>query len=221
MHIIGCGVDFESQRNDWIPQFREVTGVIFVVDLYSYDKALPPSPHNIRLMKCIYLFNIMGTNRSIYTKLMESLYLFEAVVNSHLYKESSIFLFFTGLENFRTKLSDNPLSAHFPDYDGGTDVDKAVEYIHGLFQRINKAQLRVRSEVLLLEDEDRFRLDSVLDTLSDELLPMTGRSPISRGERTRAHRASSSKRSSAKICSMNLTQANTPMASGASLRVRG
>lgn len=219
MHVIGCGVDLESQRSDWIPHFREVTGIMFVVDLCSYDKALPPSRHNVKLMKCLYLFNLVGTRRTIYTKLMESLYLFEAVANSRLHQQSSVFLFFTGLEAFEKKIIESPLSNHFPSYDGGEDVDRAVDYISGLFHQINTAQLRIHSQVLRLEDEDRFQLDSVFETLSERLSPRAKSDLRSAEGSTRIHRAASPQPSTARICSMNLSKRTACVTTEAALRV--
>lgn len=169
LHLIGCSGDLQSQRSDWIPHFRDAAGVIFVVDLCSYDQPLPPSANNIKLMKCLYTFNVMGTGLSIYTRLMESLYLFEAVVNSRLYQESSIFLFFTGLEGLQKRLLESPLSDRFADYDGDEDVEKAIAYILGLFKKVNQSPLEIHSEVLTLEDENRFSLDPVLTTLAENL----------------------------------------------------
>ena len=93
MHVMGCVGDSTSHKSDWIPHFRDVTAVAFVVDLCSYSQALPPSLHKVKLIKCLYMFNVMGANRSIYTRLMESPNFFKAVANSRLYRESSIFLF--------------------------------------------------------------------------------------------------------------------------------
>ena len=224
MHVIGCGGDSTSQRGDWIPHFRDVTGVAFVVDLCSYSQALPPSLHNVKLMKCLYMFNVMGTNRSIYTRLMESLYLFEAVANSRLYRESSIFLFFTGLEALQKKLIESPLSDHFPDYDGGDSTDRAVDYILGLFKQINKGQLCIHAEVLHAEDKDLFLLDSVFENLSEGLAPTKRnekRAGLEGGINISTRATSSHLRPTAGICSMALSDSTAYMTHATSLRVRG
>ena len=169
MHVIGCSGDSQIQRSDWIPHFRDVTAIAFVVNLCSYDQPLPPSPNNIKLMKCLDLVNVIGTGRSLYTKLVESLYLFEALVNSNLHQNKPIFLFFTGIADFQKKLSQSPLSEHFSDYECGKSLDHAVQYILRLFQRINKAELRIHPLILPLENGVHFQLDPVLEVLSDGL----------------------------------------------------
>lgn len=166
MHVIGCSGDSESRRADWIAHSKDVSGVIFVVNICSYDQALPPNPNNTRLMKCLDLFNVMGTGRSVYTKLMESLYLFETVVNSRPYRNTSISLIFTGLEAFQCKLIQKPLSEYFSDYDGGHDIDRAVKYILSLFQNVKKENFTIYSDVLYLKGHKEFQLDAVLDSLS-------------------------------------------------------
>ena len=182
MHVIGCSGDSESQRADWVSHFKDVKGVIFVVNICSYAQALPPSPNNTRLMKCLDLFNVMGTGRSIYTKLMESLYLFESVVNSRAYHNTSISLIITGLEEFQSKLIQNPLSEYFSDYDGGHDIDRAVEYILSLFQNVKKENFTIYSDVLYLKGHKESQLDAVLDSLLARFMPKAlkdGRTTIS------------------------------------------
>ena len=182
MHVIGCSGDSESQRADWIAHSKDVNGVIFAVNISSYDQALPPNPNNTRLMKCLDLFNVMGTGRSIYTKLMESLYLFETVVNSGSYRNTSMSLIFTGLEEFQSKLIQNPLSEYFSDYDGGHDIDRAVEYILSLFQKVRKEDFMIYSDVLYLKGHKEFQLDAVLDSLSARFMPKAlkgGRTTVS------------------------------------------
>ena len=197
MHVAGCSGDSESQRADWMVHFKDMDGVIFVVDLCSYDQALPPHPNNTRLMKCLDLFNVMGTGRSIYTKLMESLYIFETVVNSHPCRNTSISLMFTGLEEFQWKLTESPLSEIFSDYDGGRDTDRAIQYILSLFQNVNEERLKVYSDVLYLKGHKEFELDPVLDSLSERVMPRVlkdKRKNISRNQH----------RSSTRIASMGM-----------------
>ncbi|KAL8825648.1 MAG: hypothetical protein Q9191_004282 [Dirinaria sp. TL-2023a] len=173
MQFIGCCGDFQSQTKEWIPYFKDMNAVVFVVDLCSYHQILPPSANNIKLMKCLYLFNLVGTGRSIYTRLMETLFLFDAVVNCRSYKDATTFLFFTGFEKLESCLGRNPLSDHFPDYKGGSNADAAYDYILLLFSRLNKARLSVHPEIISLENSTNFELDSVLATLSENIAPET------------------------------------------------
>lgn len=171
MQFIGCCGDFQSQKKEWIPKFKDMNAVVFVVDLCSYDKILPPSPNNIKLMKCVYFFNLVGTGRSIYTKLMETLFLFDAVVNCRSYRDTTIFLFFTGFEKLKSSLGRSPLSDHFPDFKGDSNTDAAYDYILRLFSRLNKARLSVRPEIISLKNSTDFDLDSLLTILSENISP--------------------------------------------------
>ena len=171
MQFIGCCGDFQSQTNEWIPKFKDMNAVVFVVDLCSYDQILPPSPNNINLTKCLYFFNLFGTGRSIYTKLMETLFLFDAVVNCRSYKDTTIFLVFTGFEELKESLGKSPLSDHFPDYQGGGNADAAYDYILRLFSRLNKARLSVHAEIISVENSIDFDLNPLLATLSENISP--------------------------------------------------
>src|SRR4051794_27105646 len=51
-------------------------------------------------------------------RMMESLVLFDSVVNSRWFMRTSIILFLNKVDLFKQKLSRSPLSNYFPDYSG-------------------------------------------------------------------------------------------------------
>jgi len=110
----------------WIHLFDEVTSVMFCASLSDYDE---PG----------------GSSRSRRTRLIESLILFEAVVNSQWFFRTSIILFWTGFNEFRAKLHEVPLVEYFPEYTGGTDADEGARCILLRFLEVNRARLRVYS----------------------------------------------------------------------------
>ena len=65
--------------------------------------------------------------------MLESIDMFETVVNLKSFSNTPIILFLNKLDVFREKLAKLPLQWHFPDYRGGRDVDAACQYILGKF----------------------------------------------------------------------------------------
>jgi len=107
-----------NERKKWIHCFEGVAAVIFVTSLSEYDQTL---------------FEDGTTNRMI-----ESLKLFEEVCNSRWFKDSHIILFLNKIDLFREKIKKNdPKDYCFPDYDGGLDYEKALEYIELQFIKKN------------------------------------------------------------------------------------
>ncbi|KAH9997005.1 guanine nucleotide binding protein, alpha subunit [Russula vinacea] len=88
----------------WIHLFEGVTSIIFYVSLSDYDKW------------------VVGSDER--TRLHESLILFDEVVNSRWFPRTSIILLLTDRAEFGTKLHNVPLVQSFPEYTGGTDINK-------------------------------------------------------------------------------------------------
>lgn len=104
-------VDVGGQRNErkkWLHCFSEVTAVLFLAALSVYDQTL---------------YEDEDTNR-----MDESLALWEQIVNSRYFENTSMILFFNKDDLFREKLPKVPLSTHFPDYKGSS-YDEAVGFI--------------------------------------------------------------------------------------------
>ena len=74
---------------------------------------------------------------------MESLLLFDSVVNSRWFIRTSIILFLNKVDIFRGKLARSPLGNYFPDYSGGPDVNKAAKYLLWRFNQVNRAHLNL------------------------------------------------------------------------------
>lgn len=76
-------------------------------------------------------------------RMMESLVLFDSVVNSRWFMRTSIILFLNKVDLFRLKLPRSPLSNYFPDYSGGNDVHRAAKYLLWRFNQVNRAHLNL------------------------------------------------------------------------------
>lgn len=75
--------------------------------------------------------------------MMESLLLFDSVVNSRWFMRTSIILFLNKVDIFKQKLVRSPLANYFPDYSGGNDVNKAAKYLLWRFNQVNRAHLNL------------------------------------------------------------------------------
>ena len=97
-------------------------------------------------------------------RMAESLVLFESVINSRWFLRTSIILFLNKIDVFKAKLPKvltphvhlfplSPFPDHsffqvsldkfFPEYTGGTDVNKGAKYILWRFMQANRARLNV------------------------------------------------------------------------------
>lgn len=75
--------------------------------------------------------------------MLESLVLFDSVVNSRWVVQTSFILLFTKVDLFKQKLARSELSRYFPDYRGGNDVARATEYLLGRFNQVNRSQINL------------------------------------------------------------------------------
>lgn len=147
-----------SERKKWIHCFENVTSIIFCVALSEYDQVLLEECSQVRLAigpqakKCSYCFVTaqcipIGAHANlisdIQNRMMESLLLFDSVVNSRWFMRTSIILFLNKVDIFKQKLGRSPLGNYFPDYSGGNDVNKAAKYLLWRFNQVNRAHLNL------------------------------------------------------------------------------
>ena len=114
-----CGQ--RGERRKWIHCFEHVTSVIFCTALSEYDQVL--------------------LEETCRTRMMDNLTLFESIINSRWFLRTSIMLFLTEIDVFKSKLPKVPLEKYFPEYTGGTDINKAAKYILWRFVQTNRLQL--------------------------------------------------------------------------------
>lgn len=73
--------------------------------------------------------------------MMETLLLFDSVVNSRWFNNTQIFVFLNKVDKLRVKLARNPMADYFPDYKGGNDANRAAKYILWRLNQVNRAGL--------------------------------------------------------------------------------
>lgn len=112
-----------SERKKWIHCFEAVRSIIFCVSLSEYDQVL--------------------LEESRQNRMMESLVLFESVINSRWFSQTIMVLFLNKIDLFRKKIKKIPLERFFPDYTGGSDLNKSLKYILWRFNQTNRAKLKI------------------------------------------------------------------------------
>eukprot|EP01101_Sappina_pedata_P013539 TRINITY_DN9811_c0_g1_i1.p1 TRINITY_DN9811_c0_g1~~TRINITY_DN9811_c0_g1_i1.p1 ORF type:complete len:353 (+),score=141.88 TRINITY_DN9811_c0_g1_i1:46-1104(+) len=141
-----------SERKKWIHCFEDTTAIIFVTSLNDYDLVLREDEE---------------TNR-----MEEAMVLFDEICNSPWFDRSSIILFLNKRDLFEAKLADesNPDLTHcFPEYTGGRDIEKGIEFIQEKFVGLNRApNKRVYSHVTCATDTEQIR--TVMRAVNDTIM---------------------------------------------------
>ncbi|KAI8330902.1 heterotrimeric G-protein alpha subunit, GPA3-like protein [Chlamydoabsidia padenii] len=137
IHMFDVGGQ-RSERKKWIHCFEAVTSIIFCVALSEYDQVL--------------------LEESRQNRMMESLVLFESVINSRWFLRTSIILFLNKTDVFKGKLAKVPLERYFPDYGGGQDPNKAAKYVLWRFNQTNRAKLNIYPHLTQATDTSNIRL---------------------------------------------------------------
>ncbi|KAK4202832.1 guanine nucleotide binding protein, alpha subunit [Triangularia verruculosa] len=155
IHMFDVGGQ-RSERKKWIHCFENVTSIIFCVALSEYDQVL--------------------LEESSQNRMMESLLLFDSVVNSRWFMRTSIILFLNKVDIFKQKLGRSPLSNYFPDYSGGNDVNKAAKYLLWRFNQVNRAHLNLYPHLTQATDTSNIRLvfAAVKETILNNALKDSG-----------------------------------------------
>ncbi|RYP40254.1 hypothetical protein DL767_001797 [Monosporascus sp. MG133] len=147
IHLFDVG-DLRQGLKKRMHFFENVSTIIFVVNLAGYDQVL--------------------LEESSLTQLMESLMLFDSVVNSGWFRRTSIVLLLNKVDLFRQKLPLSPLADYFPDYSGGNDVIKAAECILGRFDNANRAILQLYT--FLINPTDTTYIQKVFAAVNETIL---------------------------------------------------
>ncbi|TGZ77246.1 guanine nucleotide binding protein, alpha subunit [Ascodesmis nigricans] len=155
IHMFDVGGQ-RSERKKWIHCFEAVTSIIFCVALSEYDQVLLEEKNQNRMM--------------------ESLVLFDSVVNSRWFVRTSIILFLNKVDLFKEKLGRSPLSNYFPDYSGGNDVNRAAKYLLWRFNQVNRAHLNLYPHLTQATDTSNIRLvfAAVKETILQNALKDSG-----------------------------------------------
>ncbi|CAL4062982.1 unnamed protein product [Meganyctiphanes norvegica] len=147
-----------SERKKWIHCFEGVTAIIFVVALSAYDLRLREDEE---------------TNRMV-----ESLKLFESIINNRWFKDTSIILFLNKKDLFEHKIQHSPLSICFPEYTGDNSFEETTTYIKDKFSQMNirneKKEIYTHFTCATDTTNIQFVFNAVTDLIIKETLKETG-----------------------------------------------
>ncbi|KAL0481888.1 guanine nucleotide-binding protein subunit alpha [Acrasis kona] len=127
-----------NERKKWIHCFDGVTTIMFFINLAEYE------------MKC---YEDDETNR-----MLESLQLFEEVVNSARFKNTPIILVLNKMDLLREVIKTRPLSNLFRDYKDGNNPDAAIDHIRRKYEQKNRSERPIYT--VLTNSSGRLKLDT-------------------------------------------------------------
>jgi GTPase SAR1 family protein len=151
--------DVGGQRNErrkWIHAFDNVNAVIFVAALSEYDQVL---------------YEDESMNR-----MDEALSLFDQILNSKWFDQTSMILFLNKKDLFEGKIKKNPMGKYYPDYRGGANFDAGSQYFKDKFMAKNKKGKTVYSHCTCATDTSnvRFVLDAVVSIILEQNMKSSG-----------------------------------------------
>jgi len=111
-----------SERKKWIHCFENVTAIIFLVAISAYDQVL--------------------VEDETVNRMQEALTLFDSICNSKWFVKTSVILFLNKIDIFKEKLLVSPLAKYFPEFDAGTDYDRACDFITKKFISLNQSDIK-------------------------------------------------------------------------------
>eukprot|EP01133_Synstelium_polycarpum_P013885 gene13885-16379_t len=143
----------KSYRRKWIHCFDNVSAVLFVASLNSYDQVLEED----------------GTTN----RLQDSLQLFNEIANSKWFEKSAMVLFLNKTDLFKDKIKRIPLSRYF-NFPGPASTKSAATFISNLFssQIKHKRQLYLHLTCAVDTTNVKFVFQSVIDDLLKKSLEM-------------------------------------------------
>lgn len=133
-----------SERKKWIHCFESVTSIIFCVALSEYDQVLQEESKQVSAtLAYLAMYQLSSYPPFLQNRMVESLVLFESVVNSRWFMRTSVILLLNKIDLFLTKIQRTPLEHYFPDYQGGNDAQKGTKYLLWRFNQTNRMKLQI------------------------------------------------------------------------------
>jgi len=143
--------DMGGQRNErkkWIHCFENVTAVIFVAALSSYDQMLIEDDKVNRMVEAINLF--------------------DDICNGRWFKRTAMILFLNKRDLFQEKLQKVPFNTYFPEYKGSGQYNECAQYIQQLFENQNKQKKQVYTHLTCATATDNIKM--VFNAIKDIII---------------------------------------------------
>jgi len=143
--------DMGGQRNErkkWIHCFENVTAVIFVAALSSYDQMLIEDDKVNRMHEAINLF--------------------DDICNGRWFRRTAMILFLNKRDLFAEKCKRIPITNVFPEYTGKHDFPESAEYIQKQFESRNKHKKQVYTHLTCATATDNIKM--VFNAIKDIII---------------------------------------------------
>lgn len=138
-----------SERKKWIHCFENVTAIIFLAAISSYDETL-----------------LEARDAS---QMVEALVLFDLITNSRWFTKTSLILFLNKIDLFKQKVLRSPVSRYFPDYRGDdSDYNAAQLYFTNRFLNLNRSMREIYTHYTCATDTALMRV--VMASVNDAIL---------------------------------------------------
>jgi len=142
-------VDKEMKEKKWIHCFENVTAVLYVAAISTYDQVL---------------YEDEKTNRMV-----EALNLFDEICNSKWFRETAMILFLNKRDIFAEKIQKVSLSVCFPDYQGDDTYDAGIDFLMETFESKNKnPDKQIYTHVTCATDTDN--ISKVFNAVKDIII---------------------------------------------------
>jgi hypothetical protein len=106
-----------GERKKWIHCFDDVTAIMFIASLSEYNQ-------------------VLAEDRDM-NRMKESINLFDNIINLPWFEQAKVILFLNKVDLFDEKIKKYDLSIAFPDYEGGLDREKSLEFIKQEYTDMN------------------------------------------------------------------------------------
>jgi len=146
-----------SERKKWVHCFQDVTAILFVVAMNSYD---------------MRLYEDENVNR-----MHEAIQLFDEICNSKWFRSTALVLFLNKSDLFKEKIEKVDLKVCFADYAGGCNYANGSSYLQQKFKSLNRQPNKpIYMHVTCATDTEnvRFVFNSVRDVLLNQSLGASG-----------------------------------------------
>ncbi|EGG17968.1 G-protein subunit alpha 9 [Cavenderia fasciculata] len=142
----------KNERRKWMHYFEDVKTIIFCVALGDYNMNLVEDG---------------ATNR-----MEDSLKLWKEIIGNPYFKGTSFVLFLNKNDLFREKVVKDSLANYFPDYSGGLDYERGLEFIRGKYLQMVPPSMTVVAHVTTATDTENISVvfDAVRRTIINQIL---------------------------------------------------
>jgi len=146
-----------SERKKWVHCFQDVTAILFVVAMNSYD---------------MRLYEDENVNR-----MHEAIQLFDEICNSKWFRSTALVLFLNKSDLFKEKIEKVDLKVCFADYAGGRNFANGSAYMQTKFKSLNRQPNKpIYIHITCATDTEnvKFVFNSVRDVLLNQSLGASG-----------------------------------------------